>query len=131
MNNSAIFKVIAYIHILGSYLPNFKSIDKTLCKLSSRHGPHNDLRQNHVFGHVTSLIGRNVRTPYWEKFSRVLYICVKYEKNLPHSIEVIVKTKWRYDRLASPTYKQVLGHLMIIIKNLCLSTNFTRLVKST
>ena len=61
------------------------------------------------FGHVTSLIGRNVVTPYPEKFPGLLYIPTKYEKSAPYSIGAIAKTKCGSGGaggLASPIYKQ-------------------------
>ena len=56
---------------------NFRWIDNILRKLSSGQGRPS---KNHIFGHVTSLIGENVIAGYSENFPGLLNTPAKYEK---------------------------------------------------
>ena len=73
------------------YLPSFRSIDKIPFKLSSGQAYPS---KKDIFGHVTSLIGRNVIAAYSKKKSpRLLHTPAKFEKNPPNGYRVIRKTK--------------------------------------
>ena len=51
------------------------------------------IQQLVIFGHVTSLIGRNVTAAYSNKFPRLLHTPAKFEKNPPDGHRVIRKMK--------------------------------------
>ena len=56
-------------------------IGEALFNLSSRQA---DPLLKLFFGHVTSLIGRNVMTQYSENFPGLLHTCDKFEENMPY-----------------------------------------------
>ena len=87
------------------YLPSFTRIDKTPFRLTSGQAYPS---KKHIFGHVTSLIGRNVSAAYSKIFPGLLHTPAKFEKNPPNGHRVIRKTKRGAGGTGfPPIYKQV------------------------
>ena len=71
------------ISIERMYLPSFRWIDITPFKLSSGQAYPS---KKHIFGHVTSLIGRNVTAAYSKKFPRATaYTCQIWKESAQRS----------------------------------------------
>ena len=73
--------------------------------------------EKHVFGHVTSLIGWNVMTPYSEIFPGLLHTCAEFEENPPSGWWAISNRKsgsWRTPSLSPlPSIQTIVLHVTL------------------